>query len=276
MNTRSKARFVVATSVMAMASTTFAQAFFESGNTGTFDTSTWTTDRFTPGTWQPGSTDPIGGQALKLGVSNADRSDLRSPSFSGTFYNTQGRTQQTSLGQGWEVGGELYIPTSWSEAGNLRRSDLWTRDTNTVENNASYPIIGFTNANAADPFNPAAPLAPRFRVWDSSSGWIDSTATVNYDQYNSFKIKDTGSSYEYYINGVLTQTLTGAGYSQSGAEGLSAVFLEAYNFGDSSNVSSLPDSGYDTYWRNVYAVPSPGSAALLSLSGLTMMRRRRR
>lgn len=267
-----------ATMVAALSTTTTAQSFFESGAAGTFSTASWNVDRYAPAGWTPGATDPLSGTALRIDLSNADRADLRPSGYGSTFYNTQGRQHAASISGNWEVGGELYIPTDWGTAGNLRRSDLWTRDSNPVEGNAFYPIVGFVNNDPADPFNPAAAgFQPRFRVWDSSTGWIDLGTSVNYGAYNAFRIVNTGTSHEMYINGALVQTLTGASYSEAGYEGLQTVFVEAYNFGNADNAASLPDSSYSVYWRNVYAsVPAPGCLALLALGGWVSAGRRRR
>lgn len=267
------AAMVATTSLAGVAS---AQTFFESGASGTFaQPAPWATDRFTPGEWTPGATDPLGGSALRLGVRNADRRDLRSSSFNAPFYDTQGRQRASSIAGTWEVGGELFIPAGWLSDGALRRSDLWTRDSNPVESNARYLIVGFINNNPADPFNPTTTTTPRFRIWNSTVGWTDLTAAVLADQYNSFRIVNTGTQHDYYINGVLVGSNTGASYSAAGFEGLQTTFLQAFNFGNGTNTTSLTDSGYDTFWRNVYAIPAPGAAALLGLSGLVALRRRR-
>jgi hypothetical protein len=255
-----------------------AQSFFESGAAGTFvQPAPWATDRFAPGDWTAGATDPLGGTALRLGIRNADRRDLRAPAFNSGFYDTQGRQRAASIVGNWEVGGELFIPQSWLTPGTLRRSDLWSRDNNPVETSARYLIVGFINNDPADGFNPAAAnFQPRFRSWDSTVGWTDLVTPVLAGQYNSFKIVNTGSSHDYYINGVLVDSNVGASYSDAGFEDLRTVFLEAFNFGNAGNATSLPDSSYDAHWRNVYAaVPAPGAAALLGLGGLLAARRRR-
>ncbi|CAG0950001.1 hypothetical protein PHYC_00147 [Phycisphaerales bacterium] len=254
-----------------------AQSFFESGAAGSFSTTNWGVDRYAPAGWTPGATDPLSGTALRIDLSNADRADLRPSGYSGAFYNTQGRQRAAGITGAWEVGGELFIPSDWETAGNLRRSDLWTRDANPVEGNAFYPIVGFINNDPADGFNPlASGFSPRFRVWDSSTGWVDLATTVNYGAYNAFRIVNTTTSHDFYINGALVQSLSGAAYSEAGFEGLQTAFVEAYNFGNADNAGSLPDSGYEVYWRNVYAsVPAPGAIALLGLGGLVCTRRRR-
>lgn len=271
-------RTIAAVSVVAaLSSVSFAQ-FFESGAAGTFSNTNWVTDRYEPNAWQPGATDPIGGTALRVGLSNADRHENRPAAFQSSFYNTQGRqrTGAPILGQGWEVGGSLFIPASWGQAGNLRSSSLWSRDASVTEAAARYTIVGFINNDPSDAFNPnAANFQPRFRVWDPSVGYVDLAATVNYGAYNTFRIVDTGTSFDYYINGVSVASFGGGSYSDVGSEGLNSVFVQAYNFGTPANSQTLQDSGYDAYWQNVYAVPTPGAAALAGLGALAGLRRRR-
>lgn len=271
-------RMLVVAATLSIASAAMAQTFFESGAAGSFDTSNWGVDRYAPNGWTPGSTDPIGGNALKLGISNADRAQNRPGGQTGDFYNTQGRSRAATLSTTWQIGGELYISSDWGQAGNLRRSDLWGRDNGSDSlGTVSYVIAGFINNDASDPFNPnASNFTGRFRVWDPNAGWEDLTTTVNYDAYNSFAIESTGTAFNYYINGNLVKTYTGASYSLLGMEDLTRVFVQAYNFGVASNATTLTDSSYDVYWRNTYAaVPAPGAAALAGMAGLMAARRRR-
>ncbi len=272
-------RVFVGVSVVGLAaSSALAATFFESGAAGTFAApSPWAQDRYAPGEWTPGATDPLGGDALRLGIRNADRRNLRNASFNSGFYDTQGRQTSASVSGNWEVGGELFIPGSWLTPGTLRRSDLWARDNNPVENDARYVIVGFINNDPNDGFNPnAANFVPRFRSWDSTVGWTDLNVPVLADQYNSFQIINTGTSHDYYINGMLVASNGGASYSDAGFTDLQTVFLEAFNFGNADNAATLTDSGYDAYWRNVYAVvPTPASVGLLGLGGLLAARRRR-
>jgi hypothetical protein len=262
-------------------------------NTGSpgLTTGQWCPDRYSPNGWTPGDLDPLGNPALHIHIDNSDRGDLRNSSYSDAFYNTQGRTRPAV--QSWEVGGQLFIPASASLTNKLFRSDIWTRDNSTNENYANYPIVGFVNNDPADPFNAnSANFVPRFRVWNSYVGWVDLTGTdlgigdltgpnvpIIYGAYNTFRIVDTGSSYDFYINGAMVYTLTAADgfYADvndpandpapaglTNVNGFKQVFIETYNFGEASNETtalggdnSLPDSGYDVYWQDVYATNTP-------------------
>ncbi|MDX2017291.1 MAG: hypothetical protein SFY95_06580 [Planctomycetota bacterium] len=262
--------------VAAAAGTVSAQAFFESGAAGTFSTADWATDRYAPAGWTGGATDPLGGASLRISVSNADRRDLRPGAFNSAFYDTQGRQRASAIAGTWEVGGEIFIPASWLQPGTLRRSDLWARDNNPDEGSSRYLIAGFINNDPADGFNPlAGGFSPRFRVWNSTVGWTNLSVAVRTDQYNSLRIVNTGTSHEYYINGALVASNSGASYSQIGFSDLRTTWVQAFNFGNASNAASLPDSGYDVHWRNVYAIPAPGAMGLLGVMGLAAARRRR-
>lgn len=272
--TRGKSQFrngllvssVLATLCVPMSAMAVGGGFGESGGAGTFNVGDWIVDRFAPSGWTPGATDPIGGTALKITLSNADRSNLRGPGLTGTFYNYQGRVRQSPGVT--EVGGEVFIPASWGTPGNLRSTSIWSRDNNPVENNSTYQILSFINNDPADPFNPLAlSFAPRFRAWSSVNGWTNLAAPVLYDQYNSFRMVDTGSSHQYWINGVLVQTNSGVEYSEAGWNGLKQVILNTYNFGDTSNIATLLDSGYDSYWRNVYAYSASDQGTPVDLNG---------
>lgn len=243
-----------------------AAGFGDSGGSGTFNLADWAVDRYAPGGWAPNSTDPLSGNALKISIANADRKDLRPGAYNSDFYNTQGRVR---LSPGvTEVGGKLFIPASWGTPGNLRRSDIWSRDNNPAEPNSRYLICGFINNDPADPFNPlAGGFAPRFRAWDSTVGWTDLSAPVLYGQYNTIRMVDTGYQHEYYINGALVQVNSGAAYSEPGWNGLKQVILQGYNFGNAGNSGSLPDSSYDIYWKDVYALGGGNSGIPVDLNG---------
>lgn len=237
----------------------FGQAppYSESGGPASFDTSSWTVDRYAPNGWTANVLDPTGGRSLRVHIDNADRRDFRSNGFDNSFYDTQGRTRINNF-KATEVGGEVYIPLNWGLQGNLRQTALWSRDNAVIENEAYYPIISFINNDPNDPYNPNAIPQPRFRIWDSTTGWIDRTdIPVLYNQFNSFRIKDTGHSHQFFINGNMVAEFSGDMYSSAGNEGLKQIILNQTNFGNAGNESTLPVSSYDVYWRNVYASDFP-------------------
>jgi hypothetical protein len=251
-------RGLLALAAIGAAAACLAQSppYLETGASGSFDLSNWGVDRYAPNAWTPNVLDPLGSQALRVHIDNADRRDLRT-GYGVQFYDTQGRVRLNGF-KATEVGGEVFIPMSWELQGNLRQAALWSRDSNTVENDSFYPIISFINNDPDDPYNPEAVTIPRFRIWDSTVGWIDRPdIAINWDQYNSFVIRDTGHSHQYFINGNLVEELSGSQYSAAGAEGIKEVILEATNFGLAENEATLPDSSYDVLWRNVYAIDPP-------------------
>jgi len=260
MTTKFVQRSALALTLVAAASVSFAQSprWTEDGTSSSFSLTNWTVDRLAPGVWAPGTTDPLGGLALQLGIRNADRGDLNGRDV---FWNTQGRTRQTIKSS--EVGGQIFIPADWSVAGNLRRTDLWAEHLD----NETFPIIGFINNDPNDPFNPQATnFVPRIRVWDSATGvWDDLNLTIHYGAYNSVKIVDTGHSDQFFFNGAMVFELSGDSYTQdigSGIQpGYQEVLVEGYNFGEADNETTLPDSGYDIFWKNVYSKDSPQAHA---------------
>ena len=231
--------------------------------TDTFDSIDpgWGTDRYAPAIFES-IADPTlrnDGNVLRLGVDDADSATNRPGAFSGTFYNTQGRQMNMAPGVGplWSVSAEVYIDSSWDPAnGNSRRTGLWTRDSNPVENDSNYPIMSFLTQE--NDFS--------LRAWDSQVGWRDlGISSFNgFNTWNTMTIESTGSSFDYYLNGsFLWSDLTA---SSPGNEDLSRFFLQAYNFGE---------GGYEVYWDNLIVTPTPGTLSLLGLGMLGFQRRRR-
>ena len=231
--------------------------------TDTFDSidPNWITDRYEPAMFES-IADPTlrnEGNVLRLGVDDADSEANRPGAFSSTFYNTQGRQMNMAPGVGpnWSVSADVFIDASWDPAnGNSRRTGLWTRDSNPVENDSNYPIMSFLSQD--NDFS--------LRAWDSLVGWHDlGLSSFNgFDTWNTMTIEATGSSFDYYLNGTfLWSDLTA---STPGNEDLSRFFLQAYNFGD---------GGYEVYWDNVSVTPTPGTLSLLGIGVLACGRRRR-
>jgi PEP-CTERM motif-containing protein len=120
-----------------------------------------------------------------------------------------------------------------------------------------YPIIGFTNYGDA----------ARLRIWDAdiTDGWEDLDTSIAYDEWTSFSIDFTGTSFVYLVDGAMVYTDTTIDRST----GFSATIMQAYNFfGDTSLVgATLMD--YTANWSNTSntPVPEPGTMMLLG-SGL--------
>ncbi len=235
----------------------------------------WITDRYEPAAFEsvPDPTPRNLGNVLHLGISNADSAANRPASFSSTFYNTQGRQQNMTqaTGPNWSVSADVYIDNSWNPAlGNSRRTDLWTRDSNPVEGNSNYPIVGFAVFDVNDPFDDVPNNTQDFqfvaRAWDSNVGWHNlSTAAFNgFDSWNNLRIEATGTSFDYYLNN--TFLYSDFTVSQPGSEDLKRFFIQGYNYGLGN---------YDLYWDNLTVVPSPAALSLLSLSTLSLIRRKR-
>jgi hypothetical protein len=285
----------------ALAASAGAQTFVDSGASGTFSVSNWTPDRYAPAVWQDGATAPNGDTALRMGISNADRRDGAVRAGIGqnfSFWDFQGRTRDTNLSGATVVQAELFIPQSWSTGNIFRDTALWTRNNgDDASGTAFYPTVGFGRqkyneltgptfdaANYYDPTINTSQITSSFYTFNTNTGEIVTYAVApNYGGWNTFRVEDTGSAIFISINGTLVQSYDAAptsglpnAYMDLGTEGLKRVFLQSFNFGNELNATTLPDSGYDAYWRNVSVIPTPAAASVLGLGGLLAARRRRR
>lgn len=221
----------------------------------------WTVDRYDPAGFA--NVGPYENRTDVLGITiNASGSVAnRGPSYSASFYNTQGRGFDLGGGAGSTLTADLFVPTSWGDALNgSRRTDMWGVMSDGTDV-TDYPIIGFTNYGGA----------PRFRVFDGDvpGGWVDLVNGVNYDDWNTLQIAFTGDSYVYSVNWTVAYVDTTA----NGSTNLDRVLMQAYNFGDPS-VSGAVVNDYTAHW----SVPEPASAVLLltGLLGMNAIRRRTR
>lgn len=256
--------------VLAIGLSMFGPAqFAQAGSfTDTFDSidPAWVTDRYEPAAFVSDA------GRLRIDISTADSAANRPAGFGSTFYSTQGRQRAAGIDAPWQVSADIFLSAAFNTTtGALFRSDLWTRDSNLTESESQYPIIGFTNASPTDVFNPlAADRNFRLQVWDGNTGWVNLglPAGVTFDAWNTLTVKGTGDSFVFSLNGV--EVYTDNTGSEIGAENLRTVFLEAYNFGDSS---------YSVFWDNVSAqtVPTPAAMGVGVLGfGLLALRRGRR
>jgi hypothetical protein len=229
-------------------------------------TAAWFTDRYEPDSFS--NVGMVNGRnnVLGIGISSDDAAANRSPSYSSSFYNTQGRqyTVTGGAGAGSVLSADLYLDRSWESAANgLRRTDMW----GVMSGGAalSYPIIGFTNDGTG----------ARFRVWDEDTvnGWVDVADHLDFGNWINLSIDFTGTSLLYSIDGDLVYTDN----DLNGADEFSAIIMQAYNF---YSGTEAPGTEYTAYWANaaVTAVPEPGTLALIGagLAGIGVLRRRRK
>lgn len=228
---RSQNRFLIAAAVVGFAATVQAQAFNDFGPSDT-SFSGWNTDRANPGTFVIGTApDGSGNNALDMGVQLDANSNQ-------AFYAYEGKQKSAGISGDWTVSGSLYVTADMLSggSGNYYSTGLWTRDNNPVENNAWYGILQFRET--------ATTPGGGFYYWDGNLGtWDAISASLTGNSWYNLAMSQVGTTMDYYINGNLVASYANA--SQVGYSGLQTVFLEDYNFGQSTNV----------YWQNVGAAP---------------------
>ncbi|WP_027192610.1 PEP-CTERM sorting domain-containing protein [Fundidesulfovibrio putealis] len=226
----------------------------------------WVTDRYQPNTFANIGTFQGRDNVLEIGINRAQGISARPGAYQSMFYNTQGMNYALTGGIGSVLSADLWIEESWADASKgTVRSDMWgvMTDGSAV---SGYPIIGFTNYGGA----------ARYRVYDGdvAGGWVDLATSVSYDDWTSFAILFTGTSFEFSINGSLVYTDT----TIANTIGFSAAIMQAYNFFDPA-LGSLVANNYEARWSNTpapTATPEPGTMILMGVGvlGAVFMRRR--
>jgi len=246
--------------------------------TDTFDTidPAWTTDRYAPAAFQSASF--LGDNRLQITIDQTGSALNRpSPTYSASFFNTQGDQRPVGIIGDWSFSANLYVSSAFDTiTGQLVRSDLWVQ-TGTASSEGDYAIMGFSNASPTHPLNAAAPdRAPRFQVFDGTNadpaGWFDAGLPTGFafDAWHTLGITFTGTNTEYLLDGTIIFT-----DPSTDGNDLQTAFIEAYNFGqtDSNGLNN-----YSVYWDNATAVaiPEPANFALMAgLATLGLVWRRR-
>ncbi|USN98764.1 MAG: hypothetical protein H6810_11465 [Phycisphaeraceae bacterium] len=220
----------------------------------------WYPDRYAPAAFESAYFD--GDDRLHHGIDVADSQANRPPSYSSTFYNTQGRKYDIDIpvGESWSI--DLYIPSDWATS--VRRAGIWATTRDSAGDVSGFPIVGFTSNDPSDPSNPTpASPTPRFRIYtqdtDQNPGngynadWVDLglPGGFSYDRWWTLETEMTASSYEFRVyddGGALVLSYSDAITFDSVRT--SDLIIQAYNFGET----------YDVYWDNLVTGPEGATA----------------
>ena len=216
----------------------------------------WNTDRGDPATFAIASAPDASGNALQIGVVPDANSNTG-------FSAYEGKQKTANIATGdWTVAGSLYVTSDMmtGASGNFYGTGLWSRDNNPDENSAFYGVLQFReNASTA---------GGGFYYSDSANNWHAIGPALSANSWYDLSMTQVGTTLDYYIDGSLVEAYNGA--STAPFTGLQSVFLEDYNFGQTTNV----------YWRNVSASapgPTPEPITMgLGLAGIGVFLRRRK
>jgi hypothetical protein len=246
---------LVAALALALGAIANAQTFtFDSAVTlsPTQAAGTWYTDRYAPA----GFTSPVsfmGDNRLRQSISSADSSTNRPASFSGAFYNTQGRKYDLNPFVD-TMSIELFIPSAWGTNG-FRNAGFWGTGVDNSNATTAFPIIEFAS-------NSDEATGGRLRALDGA-GWQSMGLPTGfaYDQFYKLNITLAGGQFNYSVGDASLSV------SANGTTSIANVILQGHN--------TTAGRDYDIHWDNLQAVPEPASMAAIGLGILGLARRRK-
>ena len=206
----------------------------------------WSVDRFAPCQFDKANGVHGRDNVLQLGVCGSDHQSDSFLNYQGMQIAIDGVGTTPPASQSLSM--DFFINSAWAtDASGQVSTSMWSRVNQVAtdaEATAWYPILGFTNEVGG---------VGEFRYWNSTLGWQDLAATVNYDAWNTLKIVYTDNVVQAYVNGNLEYTET----ADAGTARLTAAFVEDKNFGGrdyTANISNVSVTG----------TPEPASVALMA------------
>jgi hypothetical protein len=194
----------------------------------------WYTDRYAPAVFESAFFD--GDNRLKQGVRAADNQANRPGSFSGGFYNYQGRKIDVNMGGlPATVSIDVYVDSTWASG---TRAGIWTTMSN---GNLTFPIIEYCVDGDNDDGN--GPTYTGFRYWQSNIGWTaTSFENAPTDQWYTLEIELNPAFVDFEIDGTNIGTV-----DNLGAHMIDNIILNVHNEGTAGD--------YDVYWDNLTTGP---------------------
>src|SRR6056297_2071998 len=219
----------------------------------------WYVDRFAPAGFS--SEVFMGDNRLAHDITQSDGADNRPSSFSGTFYNTQGRKYDTAGANRISI--DLYVDAAFQAGGRL--GGFWGTAFNASNAISFYPIIDYFGSQAGG--------AAGVQYWDGA-GWVSAgtPSGLAFDAFNTLArgLEAGADQFEHMANGDMIGTVSANGSTQIGN-----TILQNYN----------TQAGIDRtlYWDNFSAevmapIPLPATLPMLlaglGLAGLVARRKR--